>query len=145
MTRSIVSALAVSGLLGLVSLGSASPAHAEYVACAAPFDPANITSVQPYKVTVTNLRRSRTIVDGATITVAAQPGMTREWLQRLVDDPALAAQPGCPMSVNGATAAVRSTGNGFAITVAPGERVHDRDAAREILRRAEALPTSQRQ
>src|SRR6185437_15139425 len=142
--RSIVSALAVSGVLGLVSLGSGRSASAAYGTCSAPFDnPANITSVKPYKVTETNLKRSHTSVDGAIITVSAQPGMTREWLQRLVDDPAAAAQPGCPMAVNGAQAHVASTGNGFAITAKPGEKNRDRDAGKEILRRAEALTASE--
>jgi hypothetical protein len=140
MIRSIASALAVSGVLGLVSLGSASPASAASGTCSAPFDnPANITSVRPFKVIETNLRRSWTRLDGAVITVAAQPGMTREWLQRLVDDPALAAQPGCPLAVSGATARVTSAGSGFAITVRQGDKIKDKGTAQEILHRAEAL------
>ncbi len=108
-------------------------------ACAAPFNnPDNITSVAPYKVTETNLKRSSTHLEGAVVTMAAQPGVTREWLQRLVDDPAATAQSGCPMAVNGASAHVTSTGNGFAITV----KSSDKESAQEILRRAQAL-TSQ--
>jgi hypothetical protein len=41
----------------------------------------------------------------------------------------------CPLSVSGATADVSSTGDGFAITI----HSKNKDAAQEILRRANAL------
>jgi hypothetical protein len=104
-------------------------------ACAAPFSAESITSVTPYKVTRTNLRQSSTRLEGAVVTVAAQPGLTREWLQRQVSDPAASSQSGCPMEVNGASARVTSTGDGFAITVSSTSR----DGAKEILRRAQTL------
>jgi hypothetical protein len=137
LSRTIVSVLALSSTLGVASLAGAD-AGGMYSsnACASPFDsPGNITSVAPYKVTRTNLKQSSTRLEGAVVTVAARPGVTREWLQRQVSDPAAAAQPGCPLAVNGASARVTSTGDGFAITVSST----DRQGAREILRRAEAL------
>ena len=102
LSRRIVSVLALSSALGTTSLAGADAAGTPYgTACASPFhDAATITSVTPYKVTQTNLRRSSTRLEGAVITVAAQPGLTREWLQREVSDPAALAQDGCPMSVH---------------------------------------------
>lgn len=137
LSRTIVSVLALSSALGTTSLAGAEAAGTPYgTACASPFhDAATITSVTPYKVTETNLRRSSTRLEGAVITVAAQPGLTREWLQHEVSDPAALAQDGCPMSVHGASARVTSTGDGFAITVSST----DRDGAKEILHRAQAL------
>ncbi len=137
LSRTIVSVLALSTTLGVASLAVAEDEGMSSTnACASPFNTReNIRSVAPYKVTRTNLRQSSTRLEGAVVTVAARPGVTREWLQRQVSDPAVAAQPGCPLAVNGASARVTSTGDGFAITVSST----DRDGAREILRRAEAL------
>ena len=136
LSRSIVSVLALSSALGVTRLATADAEDSTYgAACAAPFSAESITSVTPYKVTRTNLRRSSTRLEGAVVNVAAQPGLTREWLQRQVSDPAAASQTGCPMAVNGASARVTSTGDGFAITVSS----ESRDGAREILRRAQAL------
>ncbi len=143
LSRSIVSICAVAGALGLMlpAAAQAAPDYAPYGyggSCAAPFDnPNNITSVKPFKVTKTNLKHSWQDVQGAVVTVAAQPGITREWLQRLVDDPNQAG-PGCPLGVQGSRAAVSSTATGFAITVS----ARNKDAAQEILRRAESLKTT---
>jgi hypothetical protein len=137
LSRSIVSAIAFSTVLGAVPLATAhASSGAPGAACGAPFDnPSNITSVEPYKVVETNLKRSSDRLQGAVITVAAEPGITREWLQRLVTDPSTTAQSGCPMAVPGASANVTSTGDGFAITMSSPKR----DGAKEILRRAQAL------
>jgi hypothetical protein len=138
LSRTILSVLAFSSVLAVAPRAGAAAGYTpDGSTCGAPFDAKHITSVAPYKVVRTNLRQSSTRVEGAIVNVPAQPGMTREWLQRLVDDPA-AAQSGCPMGVDGASGRVTSTGQGFAITVSS----QNRDGAREILRRAEAL-TSQ--
>ena len=83
-------------------------------------------------------------VTGATVTFRALPGMTQEWLQRVVDChiarsnsmggdmPEMAY---CPLMVKGASATVNSTGNGFAVTV----QSTDPASAQEIVRRAQAL------
>lgn len=135
LSRTILSVLAFSSVFAVAPRAGANVGEVSYgSACGLPFDTQHITSVAPYKVVRTNLRQSSTRVEGAIVNVAAQPGMTREWLQRQVDEPS-AAQSGCPMGVDGASGRVTSTGNGFAITVSS----QDRDGAREILRRAQAL------
>lgn len=83
---------------------------------------------------------------GATVVFRAVPGMTAEWLQRLVDchfarnaaigyDAASAEMSYCPLTLRGAQASVRSVGDGFAVTV----RSDDNDTSKEILRRMESL------
>jgi hypothetical protein len=81
---------------------------------------------------------------GATVTVAAVPGLTAEWLQRIVDcHLARNAAVGhempemayCPLVPKGAQAKVRSVGDGFAVDI----QSEDRATAAEILRRAQQL------
>lgn len=81
---------------------------------------------------------------GAVVTFVAVPGMTAEWLQRVVDchlarnasvghvDPTM---PECPLVLKDVTAEVTSTGKGFAVAM----RSTDPATAREILRRARLL------
>ena len=84
---------------------------------------------------------------GATVTFRAVPGMTREWLQRVIDchiarNAAMGhdvpEMPDCPLVPMGVTAVVRSVGGAFAVDIhaPPG------DAADEVLRRARSLVTS---
>ncbi len=86
---------------------------------------------------------------GATVTFRAVPGMTAEWLQRIVDcHMARNAAMGyempemseCPLMIKGATATVTSTGAGFAVSI----RSSDIDAANAIRQRAQALAPRQR-
>jgi hypothetical protein len=83
---------------------------------------------------------------GAEITFQAVPGLTAEWLQRVVDchlarnaaighEAASAEMAHCPLTLRGVTAKVRSTGDGFVVAV----RADDAATAQEILRRAEPL------
>jgi hypothetical protein len=83
---------------------------------------------------------------GAVVMLRAVPGMTAEWLQRVVDchlarNAALGysvpEMPNCPLVPRGVTARVRSVGNGFAVEV----RSDDSAAAREIFSRAQRLRT----
>jgi hypothetical protein len=102
----------------------------------------SIVSVQPYRVTDTNLKHTWTTLEGAVVKVRPAPGVTRELLQASVNAhmghmAAGAPMNDCPLSVSGATADVSSTGDGFAITI----HSKNRDAAQEILRRANALVT----
>jgi hypothetical protein len=102
-----------------------------------------IASVAPYQVTDSDGKHSRTRLEGAVVTVRPAPGVTREWLQRTIEDhmgrmAATAPMNDCPLSVAGAAADVSSTGDGFAITI----RSKDANAAQEILRRASLLTTS---
>lgn len=106
-----------------------------------PFDRADdIAAVEPLKE---EARRKepvpRTI--GAIVTFRARPGMTAEWLQRVVDchlarNAALGhivpEMPNCPLVPKGVTARVSSIGNGFAVAI----RADDLAVASEVLARA---------
>jgi hypothetical protein len=142
--------LAATTLLPGVALAAPdSPSPASCNACGSPFNDLDqgpfarrdyITSVAPYRVTETNLKRTWTKLEGAVVKVRPAPGVTREWLQRAVSDHMGGMAAGAPMgdrplSVSGATADVSSTGDGFAITI----HSKDKDTAQEILRRASAL------
>ena len=81
---------------------------------------------------------------GSTIVFRAVPGMTAEWLQRVVDcHMARAAAVGhempemayCPLELKGVKAKVTSTGSGFAINVS----ADDAATVAEIQKRAQAL------
>jgi hypothetical protein len=81
---------------------------------------------------------------GATIVFRATPGLTVEWLQRIVDcHLARNAAAGhdmpemayCPLVPRGAKASVRSVGDGFAVDVSS----EDAESAAEIWRRAQRL------
>ena len=84
-------------------------------------------------------------LQGARITFRAVPGMSGEWLQRVVDCHLArnavvggADMPFCPLAVPHAAATVMSTGNGFAVDVT-SDNV---DSVREIIKRATALGPS---
>lgn len=111
----------------------------------------DITAVQP----LVEERRSGpkgpavTRVAGAEVTLRAVPGLTAEWLQRLVDchlarNAALGhvveEMPNCPLVPRGAMASVSSTGDGFTVSI----RADDDAAARDILARAERLQAARR-
>lgn len=81
---------------------------------------------------------------GAIITFRAVPGLTAEWLQRVVDchlarnaslGHVVPEMTNCPLVPRGATATVTSTGNGFAVSI----RASDALSAEEILSRAQRL------
>ena len=78
---------------------------------------------------------------GAVVMFRARPGMTAEWLQRIVDchiarNAALGhvvpEMPSCPLVPKGVDARVTSAGNGFAVAI----RSDDPAVAREVLERA---------
>lgn len=104
----------------------------------------DIASVSPLSVPVTSARMTSQHTVGAVVTFRALPGMTAEWLQRVINcHMARAAALGhdatgmayCPLMVRGVSAQVASTGDGFAVAV----RGADEDATREILRRSQEL------
>jgi hypothetical protein len=82
--------------------------------------------------------------NGARVAFRAVPGLTGEWLQRVVDchlarnavvgvaDPAMSY---CPLGVPHATASVVPTGKGFAVEITSDNA----DSVREIVKRAQAL------
>jgi hypothetical protein len=137
LSRTILSVLALSSVLAVAPRAGADAGdEMPYgAACPSPFNSGSVTSVSPYRTIQTNLKHSSTRLEGAVINVQARPGLTREWLQRQVDEASASPQGGCPLAVNGASGRVSSTGSGFAITVSSP----DRDSAREILRRAQTL------
>lgn len=89
--------------------------------------------------------KNRTTRDaGATIVFRATPGLTEEWLQRIVNchlarnaavGHDVAEMPYCPLVPRGAQATVRSVGDGFAVDV----RADDAETANEIWRRAQQI------
>lgn len=81
---------------------------------------------------------------GAVVTVRAVPGLTAEWLQRVVDchiargaalGHVIPEMPDCPLVPNGVSATVSSTGTGFAVEIRSTEDA----AAAEVLARAQRL------
>ncbi|MEO8181495.1 MAG: hypothetical protein ABI895_21880 [Deltaproteobacteria bacterium] len=106
----------------------------------------DIRSVSPVTQEVRNGKTLSNRTAGTEIVFRAVPGMTAEWLQRLVDchlarnsaighQAASADMPYCPLTVRGAQASVRSVGDGFAVTI----RSEDYATSAEISRRSESL------
>jgi hypothetical protein len=103
----------------------------------------NIENVAPSYVHVSGKSPGDHLV-GATVTFRAVPGLTAEWLQRVVDchiarnnalGNVVPEMAYCPLVPKGVSAKVSSAGNGFAVQVESS----DPKAAEEILRRATAL------
>lgn len=103
----------------------------------------DIASVEPLKERIgPKSALQRTV--GATVTFLAVPGMTAEWLQRVVDchlarnaslGHSVPEMANCPLVPKGAQARVTSTGNGFAVAV----RADDPQSAQDILTRAQRV------
>ena len=81
---------------------------------------------------------------GGTVVLRAVPGLTKEYLQRVVDCHlarnasmgfAMPEMAFCPLAVQGARATVVSSGAGFGVEI----RADGPDAASEVLKRARAL------
>jgi hypothetical protein len=136
--------------------GSEALRNAEASACSgvpeedrdeSPFDhPGDIRSVSPLREDIRMGKSSTARVAGAEVIFAAVPGMTAEWLQRVVDchlarnaaighETAAGEMPHCPLTLRGAQAKVRSVGDGFVVAI----RSDDTAASEEILHRAESL------
>lgn len=104
----------------------------------------DIQSVSPYSENAKSGKGSVSKEVGATVVFRAVPGMTAEWLQRVVDcHIARAASMGhsmpemdyCPLMVKGAKAKAVSAGNGFAVNVS----ADDNNTVQEIKKRASSL------
>lgn len=85
-------------------------------------------------------------LEGATVVFRALPGLTTQWLQRVVDchlarNAALGhdarEMPSCPLVPKGVRATVTPKATGFAVEL----RADDAETASEILRRAKSLTT----
>lgn len=108
----------------------------------------DIVSATPIAEEVGRGKQRPNEIKGATVVFRAVPGLTAEWLQRLVDcHIARASSVGhqmpemayCPLVLKGVKATVSSTGNGFAIAVTSDEKA----TAEEILKRAKAAAPPQ--
>jgi hypothetical protein len=105
-------------------------------------NPQDIRSVQEVR-TEPPASETETVVarSGARILLRAQPGITAEWLQQVAEchlahvGAPSPGRPASPLDVKGASVAVRSAGDGFAVEITST----DRKAAKEILARAQAL------
>lgn len=84
--------------------------------------------------------------NGATVVIRAAPGLTAEWLQRILNchlarnaavGHDMPEMPYCPLVPRGVQASVRSVGDGFAVDVTS----KDPATAAEIWRRAQHLQT----
>lgn len=104
----------------------------------------DIATVEPYEVEQQTGKVRTKKFAGAVVTFRAVPGMTAEWLQRVVDcHLARNASLGhdmpemsyCPLVPKGVAARVTSTGNGFAVTI----QSDDSATAQEVWKRAQAL------
>jgi len=111
-----------------------------------PFDRTqDITAVAPATAMLpvgAKSQKSQTV--GATVTFRAVPGMTAEWLQRIVDchiarsnamGNVMPEMPTCPLVPKGVSAKVTSSGSGFNVTI----QSTDPAGAQEVTRRAQAL------
>lgn len=104
----------------------------------------DIQSVSTYSESVKSGKGTVAKVVGATVVFRALPGMTAEWLQRVVDcHLARAASVGhempemdyCPLELKGVKAKVTSAGNGFAVNISSD----DDNTVEQIKKRALAL------
>lgn len=114
-----------------------------------PFDhSADIQSVSKLSEDAAATTRAKLTRDaGATIVFRAAPGLTAEWLQRIVDchiarnssvGHDMPEMESCPLVPRGAQATVRSVGDGFAVDV----HADDAKTAKEIWRRAQMIAKS---
>jgi len=104
----------------------------------------DIASVEPLNGLISGGRGNIQRLEGATVTFRAVPGMTTQWLQRIVDchiarNAALGhdvpEMSFCPLVPNHVSATVSEARGGFAVAV----RSDDAATAQEILKRAQAL------
>ena len=103
----------------------------------------DIANVQPAYAHVSG-KQAGDHLSGAIVSFRAVPGMTAEWLQRVVDchlarnnvlGNTMPEMSFCPLVPKGVSAKVSSTGDGFAVTI----ESPDANTAQEVLRRAQGL------
>ena len=104
----------------------------------------DISQVKQHVVEGRTGKSATSVTTGSDILFRAVPGMTAEWLQRVVDcHVARASSVGhnmpemnyCPLELKHISAKVSSTGDGFAVAVTSD----DSDTVKDIIRRADAL------
>jgi hypothetical protein len=106
--------------------------------------PAIVTGVAELHTSASTQSPAPGLLVGAAVTIRAVPGLTKEYLQRLVSchvarnatmGHSMPEMATCPLAVKGARATVESAHGGFVVEV----RSDDSAAAAEILRRARTL------
>jgi hypothetical protein len=90
-----------------------------------------ITAVTPHRVAEQAYGEGVTRLRGADVHVAAQPGLTQEWLERSVQQSI--AHGDCDLGVQNVTVTVLSEGDGFDVQLT----TPDEKAAKELLRRVQ--------
>ena len=104
----------------------------------------DIASVAPLESRSTGKLLAVTRSEGAIVTFRATPGLTAQWLQRIVSchlarsaamGHVMPEMPYCPLVPKDVSASVTATDTGFAVAI----RSDDPEVAREILKRAGAL------
>jgi hypothetical protein len=93
----------------------------------------HVRSVGPYTTYVDAGYTSYTQFQGAELFVPAQPGLTGEWLQRVLSDQVAAGA--CDFGVRNAKVSVLSAGGGFSVRISG----HNEKDAGVILQHAELL------
>jgi hypothetical protein len=111
--------------------------------------PGDIVAIQELKTPTGSSKAGElTRVAGAKVTIRAVPGLTKEYLQRLVSchlarnssmGHAMAEMATCPLGVKGATATVEGEGGAFVVRVTSEEDA----AATEIVKRTRTLAPAQ--
>jgi hypothetical protein len=99
-----------------------------------------VLSVEPLYESIFPSKGSR-ILSGATVRVAAEPGLTEQWLGRVMECHMAQhrvlgelKEEGCPLATIGAVEVVGAPGS-FLVRI----RANDRDAAAQVLQRARGL------
>jgi hypothetical protein len=101
-----------------------------------------LTGVKEHKVQEQHGKLTIDRVDGASVYVAAEPGLTAQWLERTLEHHVAAmrdsSMDGCPLAVEGISVSVSPASKGFWVTI------HARDAqhGKLVAERAESLVKS---
>lgn len=154
-SRIALSAATFLGLLSHVAAADVTPAesrptrsseHSNTADADGPLSEYRIVSVTPYLQEVRPIKTTWKELRGAVIRIEAQPCLTSQWLQLRLDRQIASpmsdgsqANDG-PLAIPGIRATVSPLADGFVVTVS----TTDKDAAKEVLRRALALESRQR-
>jgi hypothetical protein len=124
--------LVVAVALSLIAVGSGGARAAEVERCSL-VGKYPVRSVNAYKTVENTGYTTYEEFHGAELFVPAQPGLTSEWLQRVVSYQIAAGE--CDFGVRDVSVSVLSAGSGFSVRLSG----HDDKAARVILQHAQLL------
>jgi hypothetical protein len=127
-------------LAASLALGSLLPQHANADAlgpCA--LLTGSVADVKAHKTEQHFGKVTMSRVDGASLFLRAQPGLSAEWLERSLAQHIASmknmSMPDCPLEAKDLRVSVRPAGTGYWVTI----RAQDRDQAELVLERAKAL------